>query len=265
MPNTQTAFDELVAIMARLRGEKGCPWDRIQTHETLKPYLIEEAYEVLEALDQGDDYDLKEELGDLLLQVVFHAQIAAEGGRFDMEEVIRVHIQKLRNRHPHVFGEVTVKGPEDVRDHWEQIKQREKGKDRSLLDGIPKSLPALLRARRVQQRASGVGFDWQRAEEVLEKVREEVEELRAVCADQNRDRAREELGDLLFALVNLSRFLDVNPEDALQQTVNRFMRRFRRIEETLACRGKTPAQSSLKEMDEIWEDVKATEALSTTK
>lgn len=262
MSNTRSSFDELVAIMTRLRGEGGCPWDRAQTHETLKPYLIEEAYEIIEALDQGDDQELKEELGDLLLQVVFHAQMAAEEGRFDIEEVIQTNIQKLRRRHPHVFGNVTVTGPEEVRDNWEQIKQKEKGGKRSLLDGIPKSLPALLRARRVQQRASGVGFDWQRVEEVLEKVREEVEELQAVCAEQNRARAREELGDLLFSLVNLSRFLDVNPEDALQQTVDRFMRRFRRIEEELARRGKTPSQSSLEEMDEIWEDVKAIEALS---
>jgi len=253
--------------MARLREEGGCPWDREQTHESLKPYLIEEAYEVMEAMDQGDDEAFKEELGDLLLQVVFHARIAEERGRFDIGDVLTAHVEKLKRRHPHVFGEASVQGTNEVWANWERIKGEEHGKRTSVLSGVPKALPALLKARRVQEKASLVGFDWERTEEVFAKVEEEVAELKAACASHEadtdgisdevrKDHIRDELGDLLFSLVNLSRFLNVEPEDALRRTVDKFVRRFRAIEEELSRRGSSPAEASLEEMDAIWEGTK---------
>lgn len=249
-------FDELVRIMARLREEGGCPWDREQSHESLKPYLIEEAYEVMEAMDQGDDEAFKEELGDLLLQVVFHARIAEEQGHFDIGDVLAAHVEKLKRRHPHVFGEVSVQGTDEVWANWERIKREENSKRTSVLSGIPKALPALLKARRVQEKAALVGFDWERIEEVFAKVEEEVAELKAACASHNEDHIREELGDLLFSLVNLSRFLNVEPEDALRRTVDKFVGRFRAIEEELSRRGSTPDEASFEEMDAIWEGTK---------
>ena len=279
MPDARVAsyFDELVRIMVRLREEEGCPWDREQTHESLKPYLIEEAYEVMEAMDQGDDEAFKEELGDLMLQVVFHARIAEERGRFDIGEVLAAHVEKLKRRHPHVFGEASVQGADtdhpidEVWANWERIKREEHGKRTSVLSGVPKALPALLKARRVQEKASLVGFDWERTEEVFAKVEEEVAELKAACASHDEadtdgisdkvreDHIREELGDLLFSLVNLSRFLNVEPEDALRRTVNKFVRRFRAIEEELSRRDSSPAEASLEEMDAIWEGTKGRE------
>lgn len=268
-------FDELVRIMVRLRQKGGCPWDREQTHESLKPYLIEEAYEVMEAMDQEDDEAFVEELGDLLLQVIFHARIAEERGRFDIGDVLVAHVEKLKRRHPHVFGEVSVQGTDEVWANWERIKGEENQKRTSVLSGIPKALPALLKARRVQEKASLVGFDWKQTEEVFAKVEEELAELKAACMSHDEvdinvheadadsisgnareDHIREELGDLLFSLVNLSRFLNVEPEDALRRTVDKFIRRFRAIEEELLRRGSTPAEASLEEMDAIWEGTK---------
>lgn len=244
-------FERLVEIMKALRGPKGCPWDKKQTHRSLRQYLLEEAYEVLEAIDQDRLDDLREELGDLLLQAVFHAQIASEEGRFTILDVLREINDKLVRRHPHVFGDVVVETAEEQTRHWERLKRNE-GK-RSAVDGVPRELSALLRAHRVQAKAATVGFDWQRAEEVWEKVHEELNELKEACASQDQRRVEEEFGDLLFSLVNLSRFIGVNPEDALRQTVEKFIRRFKAVEEVLRERGKSPSEASLAEMDEIWE------------
>ena len=253
-------FAELVKIMARLRGENGCPWDREQTSESIKPYLVEETYEVLEAIDEQDPAKLKEELGDLMLQIVFHAQMAEETGVFTVSDVLAAINDKLVRRHPHVFGDVKADTAQEVLFNWEQIKQTERRRDKgqaSLLDGVPREMPALLRAHRLQEKASRVGFDWNEAQEVFRKVEEELGELRAAMQGQAAERVEAELGDLLFALVNLSRFLAVNPEEALRKTIARFIARFRYIEEELARRGRSLRQASLEEMDALWAEAKA--------
>lgn len=246
-------FGRLVEVVARLRRE--CPWDRKQTHESIRPYLIEEAYEVAEAIGSGDDGELKEELGDLLLQVVFHARMAEERGAFSVGDVVKDLVEKLVRRHPHVFGEVEVEDAEEVLERWEEIKKKE-GRE-SLLDGVPRSLPALLRARRVQEKASKVGFDWERAEGALGKLGEELGELEDAMRSGDRGRAEEELGDLLFSVVNLSRFLGLDPEWALHKAVDKFVARFKKVEEELAERGKDPREATLEEMDRIWDETKA--------
>ncbi len=253
-------FEELVEIMARLRGENGCPWDREQTSESIKPYLIEETYEVLEAIDEQDPEKLREELGDLILQIVFHARMAEEVRAFTIAEVLAGINDKLIRRHPHVFGDVKADTAQEVLFNWEQIKKQErqnaKGKA-SILDGVPRELPALLRAHRLQEKASRVGFDWKEAREVFQKVEEELAELRAAIQEERSDRMEAELGDLLFSLVNLSRFLAVNPEEALRKTIARFIARFRYIEEELAGRGKSLRHATLQEMDALWAEAKA--------
>jgi tetrapyrrole methylase family protein / MazG family protein len=253
-------FGELVRIMARLRGENGCPWDREQTHASIKPYLLEETYEVLESIDENDPAKLEEELGDLVLQVVFHAQMADETGLFTIADVLRGINEKLRRRHPHIFGDVKADTAQEVLFNWEQIKklEREKAQGRaSLLDGVPRELPALLRAHRLQEKASRVGFDWNEARQVFQKVEEELAELRAAMESEQPDRMEAELGDLLFSLVNLGRFIAVNPEDALRKTIARFIARFQYIEEELAQRGTAPSQVTLEEMDALWAEAKA--------
>ena len=253
-------FGELVQIMARLRGENGCPWDREQTHASIKPYLLEETYEVLESIDENDPVKLEEELGDLALQVVFHAQMADEAGLFTIADVLRGINEKLRRRHPHIFGDVKADTAQEVLFNWEQIKklEREKAQGRaSLLDGVPRELPALLRAHRLQEKASRVGFDWNEARQVFQKVEEELAELRAAMESEQPDRMEAELGDLLFSLVNLGRFIAVNPEDALRKTIARFIARFQYIEEELARRGTAPGQVTLEEMDALWAEAKA--------
>ena len=253
-------FGELVQIMARLRGENGCPWDREQTHASIKPYLLEETYEVLESIDENDPAKLEEELGDLALQVVFHAQMADEAGLFTIADVLRGINEKLRRRHPHIFGDVKADTAQEVLFNWEQIKklEREKAQGRaSLLDGVPRELPALLRAHRLQEKASRVGFDWNEARQVFQKVEEELAELRAAMESEQPDRMEAELGDLLFSLVNLGRFIAVNPEDALRKTIARFIARFQYIEEELAKRGTAPGQVTLEEMDALWAEAKA--------
>lgn len=272
-------FDELVQLMARLRAPDGCPWDRKQTHASLKPYLLEETYEVLETIDEGDVLNLKEELGDLLLQIVFHAQIGTETGTFTIQEVITLLADKLVRRHPHVFGQAgegtEPLDAEQVYSRWEEIKRAERnqpGREGSALDGVPKNLPALLRAYQVQGRASRVGFDWPHTsagfDQLCGKIDEEVMELRQAHADRedstNRDgqaqrdaRVEEELGDVLFSLVNLARSLKVNPEDALRKAVNRFTTRFQYIESQAAGSGRKFADMSLSEMDRLWEEAKS--------
>ena len=253
-------FGELVQIMARLRGENGCPWDREQTHASIKPYLLEETYEVLESIDENDPAKLEEELGDLALQVVFHAQMADEAGLFTIADVLRGINEKLRRRHPHIFGDVKADTAQEVLFNWEQIKklEREKTQGRaSLLDGVPRELPALVRAHRLQEKASRVGFDWNEARQVFQKVEEELAELRAAMENEQPDRMEAELGDLLFSLVNLGRFIAVNPEEALRKTIARFIARFQYIEEELARRGTAPGQATLEEMDALWAEAKA--------
>ena len=254
-------FERLVDIMARLRAPDGCPWDREQTHETLKPYLIEEAYEVLDAINEDNPEELTGELGDVLLQVVFHAQVARESGHFEIEDVARAISDKLVRRHPHVFGDVEAKDSEEVLANWEQIKQEERQKkgqeNPSLLDGIPRHLPALQRAERIQKKAARVGFDWEHTEQIAVKAREEVEEFIEVLASEDRDKMLDELGDVLFSIVNLARFVGLPPEDALTRTNTKFIQRFNYIENELRKRGTSPKASTLEEMDELWEQSKS--------
>ena len=269
-------FDQVVAIMARLRGEGGCPWDRKQTRDSLKPYLIEEAYEVLETIEAQDDPKLKEELGDVLLQVLFHAQIGREHNTFTIEDVLETLADKLIRRHPHVFGETKVSGAEEVIHRWEEIKRQEKagqsenGDSGSALDGVPKALPALLRAYQMQVRAARVGFDWPHDETgyalVVGKVHEElreVEEARAATAQNATEAARrrlqDEVGDILFALVNLARLLKVNPEEALRGSANRFAARFTHMEQAAKAGGRSLSGMTLAEMDRLWDEAKAAE------
>ncbi len=251
------SFVRLVEIMRRLRSENGCPWDRKQTHRSLRQYLLEETYEALDCLDRDDLACLKEELGDLLLQIVFHAQIAEEEGVFTIDDVIQTITDKLIRRHPNVFGDAVIETAEEQSRNWERLKQEE-GR-RSVLSGVPKHLPALLRAYQVQAKAARVGFDWEDSRDVWNKVEEELDELKQAVKEGATREVEQEFGDLLFSLVNLARFLHVNPEDALRGTIAKFEERFLRIEEELRRRGKRPEDSSLEEMDEIWNEAKKKE------
>lgn len=248
------SFEELVEIMAALRGPNGCPWDIEQDHDSLKPYILEEAYEVLETIDNKDFTSLKEELGDLLLQTVFHAQVAKENGHFDIDDVLKTLSNKLVTRHPHVFGEVEINSAEDQIVHWEKIKRKE-GK-KSAIDGVPKDAPALLRAQRVQQKAATVGFDWDKRDQVLKKVSEEIKELEVEIDQKNEEGIEEEFGDLLFALVNYARFVHVNAEDALRKSIDKFSSRFKKVEARIREQGKTMQESTLAEMDAVWNEIK---------
>ncbi|OYT73061.1 MAG: nucleoside triphosphate pyrophosphohydrolase [Chloracidobacterium sp. CP2_5A] len=257
-------FQALIEVMARLRAPNGCPWDREQTHQTLKPYLLEEAYEVLQAIDEGDDAELRKELGDVLLQVIFHAQIAAEAQRFDIYDVVEALRDKLIRRHPHVFGEGSAQDAREVTRNWEVIKAQEKvaaGKGNpapSALDGVSPKMPALIEARQLTERAAYYDFDWPDAASVLDKLDEEARELRAALdspAPSGRDIA-EEVGDLLFVLVNLARKLRLDPEATLKAANQKFRRRFAAVEQALAARGKTLSESHPDELNAIWDAVK---------
>jgi tetrapyrrole methylase family protein/MazG family protein len=250
-------FSRLLSIMSRLRAPDGCPWDREQTHRSLRPYLMEEMYEVLDTLDRESYGDLKKELGDLLLQIVFHCQLAGEEGLFDAADVIHEISEKLIRRHPHVFGDSKVDSARGVERQWEKIKLNEPHRPK-LLEGVPQGQPALNRAFRVQEKAAGVGFDWPDTEPVWGKIREELEELRHEIAQGNSRAIEDEIGDILFSIVNLSRKLGVNPEDALRGTISKFMRRFAYIEEKLTERGKALHDSTLEEMDALWDEAKRT-------
>jgi len=254
-------FAELVKIMERLRSQDGCPWDREQTHDSLKPFLIEEAYEVLEAMDSHDTEKFKEEMGDLLFQIIFHTQISAERGEFNIEQLLEKITEKMVGRHPHVFSGVEVANAQEVLFNWEEIKRREKEGKRegSALDGIPRDLPALLRAHRLQDRASRLGFDWPDMEGAYAKVEEEVAELRSALEEGDRGCMEEELGDLFFSLVNVARFIEVNPEEALRKTIGRFIQRFRHIEEGLKQRGREMGRGTLEEMERLWQEAKGKE------
>ena len=248
-------FTDLVAIMARLRGEDGCPWDRRQTKEDLKPFLIEETYEILEALDRGDDQGLQEELGDLLFHIIFMARIAEEEGSFNIDDVIQGVAEKMRRRHPHVFGSSEVSDAHEVEANWARLKAAEKPRG-SLMEGLPLHLPALMRAFRLTQRASHVGFDWEHTDQVWAKLEEELKEFQQALREERKEALREELGDILFTLVNLARFIGVDPEDALRKVTNKFAARFTYIEQRLQEHGKTPQEVSLAEMDALWEESK---------
>jgi tetrapyrrole methylase family protein/MazG family protein len=249
----------LEEIAAILRAENGCAWDREQTSKSLKPYLIEEAYEVCDAIENENQENLKEELGDLLYQVYAHAQIAREEGLFTIDDVASGIVEKLIRRHPHVFGEDTAASADEVLVKWEKIKQQEKSSRESVLDGVPKSLPALLKAFRVQQKASRIGFDWEEVGSVVGKLDEEVAEFKEAIASGDRLKIEEETGDILFTLVNLSRFIKVNPEEALQRTVDKFMSRFKYVEQAAAKAGRRLEEMSLDEMDVLWNEAKKQE------
>lgn len=268
IPFMQT-MNQLLDIMARLRAEGGCPWDREQTLESLKQYLVEECYEVIDAVESGQVASHQDELGDLLLQVVFQAQIRKEQGAFTFEDVARHICKKLIRRHPHVFGDQTVTGSAEVLKNWEAIKTREKQetqaasaqpiKPRSIVEGIPRHLPALHKAHHVQRRVSRVGFDWNRVHDVMTNVEEELAEIKQALTTGDTRRIQEEIGDLLFAVVNLSRFQKLNAEEALDRTVNKFVRRFQAVEQRLYQEGRTVSRCSLAEMDAHWNAVKADE------
>jgi tetrapyrrole methylase family protein / MazG family protein len=272
MSRTSVAVERLVAIMARLRGPDGCPWDREQTLQTLRPYVLEETYEVLEAIDEGDPEAHREELGDLLLQIVFQARLAEEEGRFDLAGVADAISEKLLSRHPHVFGPGARgaddrPGPEatDIRDadavlrQWASLKKKEneaKGRGKSVLEGVPRELPALARAERLTEKASRIGFDWPDASGARAKVAEEIAELDEAIASGDRSHIEDELGDVLFAVANLSRKLGIPPEEALRGTLGRFIARFHHVEEGLRRQGTPHGTATLAEMDRLWDEAK---------
>jgi tetrapyrrole methylase family protein/MazG family protein len=246
--------------MARLRSPDGCPWDAEQTHATLRRYIVEEVYEVLEAIDEQDPAHLCEELGDLLLQIVFHARMAEEIGDFSMQDVIDTVTEKLIRRHPHVFGDISVRDAAEVIVNWDAIKRKEKtARPKSALEGVPKGLPALLRANKLQAKAAKVGFDWDDIAPVWDKVAEELAELREAQCTGDKARIEDELGDVIFAVVNLGRFLGVEAEVALNGTSNRFVRRFQLMEAAVREKGLKWRELDLAAMDELWEAAKATE------
>jgi tetrapyrrole methylase family protein/MazG family protein len=258
--NSTYTFEQLLEIMRKLRAPGGCPWDAEQTHESLTRYLLEETYEVIEAIDEKSPQHLKEELGDLLLQPVFHAAIAEEAGDFNIGEVINTLCDKLIRRHPHVFGNLEIKDSSAQVENWEKIKKLEKGDERpSALSGVPDHLPALMKAHKISEKASRVGFDWEHADQVLAKVMEELHEFEEAWAGGNPSRMEDELGDLLFAIANLGRFLSLNPEEALRKTITRFEKRFRHVETELKHKGVPMQQATLEEMDLLWEEAKRAE------
>jgi len=254
------SFDELVALMTTLRGPGGCPWDRKQTLATLKPFIVEESYEVVDAIDRNDRQALAEELGDFLLQAVFVAEITRGEGSFDIYDVITTIHDKLVRRHPHVFGNVEAKDAEQVLVNWEKLKNEErKAENKSVLAGVPQSLPALLKASRLTEKAARVGFDWRRAEDVFAKIDEEIDELREAVGEEDAGKTHDEIGDLLFTIANIARKLGVNAEEALQSANRKFMRRFESMESAVRAKGRNLDQLTLEQMDALWDDAKAAE------
>lgn len=252
------AFDRLLTIMDELR--EGCPWDKKQTMETLRHLTIEETYELSDAILDADDAEIKKELGDLMLHLVFYARIGSEEGKFDIAAVINTVCEKLIVRHPHIYGDVKVENDEQVKENWEKIKLKEKG-NRGVLAGVPKSLPALVKAIRIQDKARGVGFDWDKKEQVWEKVEEEMQEFRDTFNIESKDidkqHAMAEFGDLMFSLVNYSRFLDIDAEEALERTNKKFIKRFNYLESESGKVGKSIGEMSLDEMNTYWEEAKS--------
>jgi tetrapyrrole methylase family protein/MazG family protein len=259
-PDAGEHFLALLTLMSRLRGDGGCPWDRQQTRESLRPFLVEETYEVLDALDTGDPGRIREELGDLLFQVVFHVEIAREREEFSMVDLLESLVAKMTRRHPHVFGDSPAGSAAEALARWEAIKETEhNGAPRSTLAGVPRALPALHRAQRVQHKAARVGFDWPNAAGALEKVREELGEVTEALSRGDADALREELGDLLFSVVNVARLVDVDPEGALQRAVDRFGRRFTSMEEAARSEGRDLAGRPLDDLERLWTRAKSME------
>ncbi len=262
-PNDRPGFRELVELMATLRAEDGCPWDRAQTLRTLPKYLIEEVYELVDAVADDDTNGLEEELGDIMFILIFVAQIAREAGHFDIASAIARTYHKMIRRHPHVFGDADARDAEEVLTHWHGIKAREyadeNGASPSAIGNIPRHLPALFKAQKIQRNVARVGFDWGRAEDVLAKVREELGELHDAVRSGDPDALAGELGDLLFSIANLARFLDIESEEALERTNRKFIRRFQQMEAKLTASGRPLAEHTLEEMDAQWEQAKLTE------
>jgi tetrapyrrole methylase family protein / MazG family protein len=251
------SFIKLLQIAATLRGDNGCVWDKEQTYASIKPFLLEESYEVMAAIDEDNSDHVKEELGDLLYQIIFLAQIAAEEEKFDAGDVIEDICTKLIRRHPHVFGDESAANSQEVLARWEQIKLAEgRIPKESVLDGIPHQLPGLLRAHRIQEKAARVGFDWEHADQVLDKVREEIAEFETAFSRKDSQEMEDELGDVFFALVNMARFIEIDPDKALSRAIARFMSRFRYIEKKARESGKDLVEMSLQEMDELWKEAK---------
>ena len=251
-------FEELVKIVSELRAPNGCPWDREQTNQSLLPYFIEEAYELIESVDEKNWENVKEELGDLLLHVVFQGSIAEQDGKFQLVESLITVNEKLISRHPHVFGDAQADEAFHAKQNWEAAKHKEKGRD-SRLDGVPKNLPALVRAQRLQQKASYAGFDWDKVEQVWEKIHEEILELKEAQLSNNKKHIEEEIGDVIFAVVNLARFLDISAENSLRKTNKKFINRFKKVEEGIKEQGKEIDDVTLEEMDAIWNEAKRNE------
>tara|TARA_B100001013_G_scaffold100301_1_gene56609 strand:- start:807 stop:1583 length:777 start_codon:yes stop_codon:yes gene_type:complete len=253
--NTEKPFTKLLNIVSQLRGPDGCPWDKEQTHKSLLPYFLEEAYEVIEGVEAGDMNSLKEELGDVLLHVVFQADIAQKNSEFTIEDSLNHVNEKLVRRHPHVFGDKKADAAFHAKQNWESAKHKEK-KRKSRLDGVPETLPALTRAQRLQEKASYTGFDWENIEQVWGKINEEIQELKEAQTDGIKKHIEEEIGDVIFSIVNLARFLNISAEFALRKTNKKFTTRFKAVEDELKNRGKTVEDSNLEEMDTIWNEVK---------
>ncbi len=249
-------FNRLVEIMARLRATGGCPWDREQSFDTIKPYLLEETYEVLDAIDARDWDGLAEELGDLMLQSVFFAQMASEENRFTIADSLEAINSKLVRRHPHVFADGDAKTSDDVLKRWDEIKQTEKVRPKGLLAGIPRSLPALVEAEKISKKAAGAGFDWDSIAQVFDKMREELAELEQARAAGTQEAMEDELGDLLFVVVNIARFLRVDPEQALRKTNAKFRTRFEHVERGVEAQGKTLKEAGIEEMERLWQEAK---------
>jgi tetrapyrrole methylase family protein/MazG family protein len=250
-------FEELVDIVSKLRGPDGCPWDREQTRESLKPFLVEEFYEVIDALDEDDPEEIREELGDLLFQIVLQSQIFKEEGKFNIDDVIRGIAHKMVNRHPHVFGNKNLKTSEDVSRWWKEHKRREGKNHKSAIGGVPRSLPALIRAQKIQLKATGVGFDWENIEDVFAKLEEEIRELKDAMSRKRHEEMEEEIGDLFFVLVRIANSVQVNSEDALRKTIRKFTQRFEHIESAAYRQGKKLTDMTLAEMDVLWKEAKA--------
>lgn len=248
-------FEDVVELSKHLRSPEGCPWDREQTLKTLRSFIVEEAYEVIQAIEANDTEELKEELGDLLFQIVFASQISNEEGKFGVEDVVSQLYYKLVRRHPHVFGEEKAKNAEEAVRRWQGEKLKEKTRKRNLLE-IPRSMPALLRAQRVGEKASQIGFDWENASDVMEKVREELGELQAAIRANEKNSIEKEWGDLIFSLVNLGRHLKLDSESTAHRAVDKFIERFSKVEEKAKEKCKDLSELTLREMDEIWEEVK---------
>lgn len=250
----EKSLSKLVKVMKKLRSKDGCPWDRAQTHSSLKKHLIEEAYEVCEAIDSGDPERLKDELGDFLFQVIFHAQVAKERGAFDIKDVIKASHEKMVRRHPHVFGKNKARDPEDAYRRWQDEKEQEKSYRgrKTLLDGVPKTLPALLKAQKISKRAASAGFDWPDVEFAVNKVHEELEEVKEELRSKNKKRLAEEIGDLLFVITVVARFGGVDAEDALHSATKKFSRRFKKIGDSLKKRGKKMNECGFEELYRLW-------------